>query len=242
MIHSIDLNLLGSYHKKMKLLLFDIDGTLIDTGGAGSRSLNISFEELFSIKEAFKDISMAGKTDIQIMKEGMIKHQISYQDSILTKIINTYIKNLSIQMNNNNKHLKPGIKNLLQILSQKNDFAIGLLTGNIEKGARIKLEPFGLNQYFPSGAFGSDHEDRNRLLPIAVERFTKIVKRNINFRDCIIIGDTPRDVYCAKPYGARCIAVSTGPYSYDSLIKSGADFVMKDLSDTITFLNKIKEF
>lgn len=225
----------------MKLLLFDIDGTLIDTGGAGSRSLNISFKELFSIKDAFKDINMAGKTDIQIMKEGMMRHGIPQDESVIRKIIETYIKNLSIQIKNNNKHLKPGIKTLLELLSKSN-YAIGLLTGNIEKGARIKLEPFGLNKYFSTGAFGSDHEDRNKLLPIAIERYDKILKKKINFKDCIIIGDTPRDVYCAKPYGARCIAVSTGPYSYSSLLEAGADFVMKDLSDVNTFLNKIKEF
>lgn len=227
----------------MKLLLFDIDGTLIDTGGAGSRSLNISFEELFSIKDAFKDITMAGKTDIQIMKEGIFKHNLPYSEDILSKIVDTYIKNLSIEIRNNNKHLKPGIINLLDTLSKNNgDYALGLLTGNIERGARIKLEPFGLNRYFSTGAFGSDHEDRNKLLPIAVERYIRIAGKNIDYKDCIIIGDTPRDVQCAKPYGARCVAVSTGPYSYSSLLETGADFVMKDLSDVNIFLNKIKEF
>lgn len=225
----------------MKLLLFDIDGTLIDTGGAGSRSLNISFEELFFIKDAFKDINMAGKTDIQIIKEGMMRHGIPQDESVIRKIIKTYIKNLSIQIKNNNKHLKPGIKTLLELLSKSN-YAIGLLTGNIEKGARIKLEPFGLNKYFPTGAFGSDHEDRNKLLPIAIERYNKILGKKINYEDCIIVGDTPRDVHCAKPYGARSVAVSTGPYSYSSLLETGADFVMEDLSDINTFLNKIKEF
>jgi phosphoglycolate phosphatase-like HAD superfamily hydrolase len=227
----------------MKLLLFDIDGTLVDTGGAGSRSLNISFEEIFSIKNAFKDITMAGKTDIQIMKEGIEKHNLPYDGSIISKIIDRYIKNLAIQINNNNKHIKPGIKELLEfLLQEKSDYAIGLLTGNIEEGARIKLGAFGLNHYFPLGAFGSDDEDRNKLLPIAIEKYRKILGLSIKFKDCIVIGDTPRDVYCAKPYGAKCIAVATGPYSYNELLKTGADIVMKDLSDTTDVIKKIKEF
>jgi phosphoglycolate phosphatase-like HAD superfamily hydrolase len=227
----------------MKLLLFDIDGTLIDTGGAGSRSLNLSFEEIFSIKNAFKDITMAGKTDIQIMKEGIRKHNLPYNDKIIQKIVETYIKNLSIQINNNNKHIKPGVKDLLELLSRESsNYAIGLLTGNIEEGARIKLGAFGLNHYFPSGAFGSDSEDRNELLPIAVEKYKKILGIPIKFKDCIIIGDTPRDVYCAKPYGASCIAVATGPYSYGELLRTEADIVIKDLLDTRTVIKKIKEF
>lgn len=226
----------------MKLLLFDIDGTLIDTGGAGSRSLNITFEELFSIKNAFIDISMAGKTDIQIMKEGIAKYNLPYEKDILIKIVDTYIRNLSIQIRNNNRHIKPGVRELLELLSLQNgNYSIGLLTGNIEKGARIKLEPFNLNQYFRSGAFGSDDEDRNKLLPIATERYTRILNKPVKFEECIIVGDTPRDVYCAKPYGAKCIGVATGPYSYDALLKAGADFVMKDLSDINTFLRKIEE-
>ncbi len=226
----------------MRLLLFDIDGTLIDTGGAGSRALNISFKELFSIDNAFEGIKMAGKTDIQIMKEGLQRHYIPINQDIIFKISDTYIKNLSIEMRNNNRHLKPCVKDILDFLSyHKRDYALGLLTGNIERGARIKLNPFGLNQYFPSGAFGDDNEDRNKLLPFAVERYNKIFGTNIRFKDCIIIGDTPLDVHCAKPYGAKTIAVATGPYSYENLLKTGADFVMKDLSDVDTFLKKIKE-
>jgi len=117
---------------------------------------------------------------------------------------------------------------------------MGLLTGNIEKGARIKLEAFSLNSYFPSGAFGSDHEDRRFLLPIALRRFSKIFKTEISFNQCIIIGDTPRDVECAKPYGAKVIAVATGPYSEEELIKTEADLVVRDLTMIIKNINFLK--
>lgn len=213
------------------LILFDIDGTLIDSGEAGTRSLNIAFRELFSIENAFEDISMAGKTDIQIMKEGLLKHGI-YADGNLPRIIESYLKNLKREIDNPRRHLKPGIRELLGRLSEIDGIHLGLLTGNLEEGARIKLEPFGLNRYFPSGAFGSDHEDRNLLLPVAIERFKILTGKRFKPENCIVIGDTPRDIYCAKPYGARCIAVATGPYSPESLKSAGADVVFENLGNT----------
>ncbi len=219
----------------MRLILFDIDGTLIDSGGAGTRSLNLAFKKVFSIENAFHDISMAGKTDTQIMKEGLMKHNIS-TDGNLGTVIDNYLKHLRKEINNDRKRVKPGIYEILEKLNLMRDAALGLLTGNIEPGARIKLEPFNLNRYFPAGAFGSDNEDRNRLLPIAVKRFEKLCQRKIDIDKCIVIGDTPRDVHCAKIYGAMCIGVATGPYPTDELIEADADYVLKDLSDYHNFL------
>lgn len=214
----------------MYLILFDIDGTLIDSGGAGTRSLNLAFEKVFSIENAFNGISMAGKTDTQIMKEALVKHGIS-TDGNLSAAIDTYLRHLGEEINNNRKHAKPGVHEILEKLSLMRNVGLGLLTGNIEPGARIKLEPFSLNKYFPAGAFGSDDEDRNRLLPIAIKRFEGLYKRKMRADECIVIGDTPRDVHCAKIYGAKCIGVATGPYPIDALIEAGADHAVKDLSD-----------
>jgi phosphoglycolate phosphatase-like HAD superfamily hydrolase len=214
----------------MYLILFDIDGTLIDSGEAGSRSLNLSFKELFSIVNAFHGISMAGKTDTQIMKEGLLKHAISV-DGNFDIAINMYLKYLQKEIHNDRRYIKPGIYELLEKLSIIRDLELGLLTGNIEPGARIKLEPFKLNKYFPTGAFGNDDEDRNMLLPIAINRFEGLCQKKIGTDECIVIGDTPRDVHCAKIYDAMCIGVATGPYSIDELIEAGADYVVKDLSN-----------
>jgi len=219
----------------MHLILFDIDGTLIDSGGAGTRSLNLAFEKMFSIRNAFNGISMAGKTDTQIMKEGLLKHGIS-TDGNLGAIIKSYLKHLQKEINNDRKHVKPGINEILEKLSLIRDAALGLLTGNLESGARIKLEPFKLNRYFPAGAFGSDDEDRNNLLPVAINRFEELFQKKIDIDECVIVGDTPRDVECAHIYGAMCIGVATGPYSFESLVEAGADYVVEDLSDHHTLL------
>jgi phosphoglycolate phosphatase len=222
----------------MRLILFDIDGTLIDSGGAGTRSLNLVFKKVFSIENAFHGISMSGKTDTQIMKEGLIKHGISTNGN-LNAVIDSYLKHLQREINNARKHVKPGVHEILEKLSFIKGAALGLLTGNLEPGARIKLEPFNLNKYFPAGAFGSDDEDRNRLLPIAVKRFEELYQQKIGLDECIVIGDTPRDVVCAHIYGALCVGVATGPYPIDTLIEAGADYVVDNLSeyyDLIKFL------
>jgi phosphoglycolate phosphatase len=223
----------------MHVILFDIDGTLIDSGEAGSRSLNLSFAELFSIGNAFQGISMAGKTDTEIIKEGMQKHGISAEGNF-EFFISIYLEHLRKEIDNKKKHVKPGIYELLEELTAIGDIQLGLLTGNIESGARIKLEPFDLNKYFPTGAFGSDDEDRNKLLPIALSRFEERCRRKIRVNESVIVGDTPRDVQCAKIYGARSLGVATGSYSIDELKEAGADYVMKDLSSYETlsrFLN-----
>lgn len=219
----------------MRLVLFDIDGTLIDSGGAGVKALNLAMKDLFAIEDAFQGITMAGRTDTQIIRDGLKKHNI-FADGTMDAVIQAYLRYLSREMQNDKKHVKPGIYEILAELQTLSDLATGLLTGNLEKGARIKLEPFRLNEFFLSGAFGSDDEDRNNLLPIAVKRFEHISQKGIAISECILVGDTPRDVECAHVHGAICIGVATGPYSYDALLEAGADHVVSDLTDPTAVL------
>ena len=218
------------YRTMAKLVLFDIDGTLIDPGKVGRRSVTKAFYELFSIKDAFAAIKMAGKTDIQIIKEALSVHGISSNSGIIPEILSRYIKILKTQVDTRTISIKLGAIELLNYLEILDGFQVGLLTGNIKQGAMIKLGTFNLNRYFLFGAFGDDNEDRNGLLPIAVEKFRKMTNINIRFSDCIVIGDTPLDVRCSKPYGAISVAVATGPFSHESLLESGADYVLRDLS------------
>jgi phosphoglycolate phosphatase len=213
----------------MKLVLFDIDGTLINPAGAGTRSANAAFLDLFQVEEAFAGIRMAGKTDIRIMKEGLAANGILLEDGIIGRVLSRYLIHLEVEMKAHGKTLLPGVMELLDSLGRRKDLGLGLLTGNIERGARIKLASFGLNRSFGWGAFGDDHEDRDRLLPIATRKFLDLRGRDIPPADCMVIGDTPADVRCAKIHGATAVAVATGPYSLEALAETGADYVFEDL-------------
>jgi len=224
----------------MKFILFDIDGTLLDSGGAGTMSLTIAFEEVFAVRDAFRSISMAGKTDAQILKEAFELYKIDYSNGIMPEFYRNYVRLLREHIRKASGHIKPGIREALRELQARKECILGLLTGNIEEGARVKLDFFGLNSYFSIGAFGSDDEDRNKLLPIAVDKLCQMYSVKVGFRDCVVIGDTPRDISCSKPYGAFSIAVATGPYSAGTLSAAGADFVFDDLSNTEAFLSLLK--
>lgn len=219
-----------------KFVLFDIDGTLLDSGGAGMRSLDLAFREVFSIEEAFMNVQMAGKTDLQIIREACVVHNISADNGFLPLVLSSYLKNLRNEINRGDKKLKPGIPKLLEDLSSSSLCSLGLLTGNIEEGAKVKLSSLGIDHYFITGGFGSDADDRNLLLPIAADRFTRLTGRQLEYCDCIVIGDTPLDVSCSKPYGAFSVAVASGPYTEEELLKTGADLVLPDLSDTKGFI------
>ena len=222
-------------------MLFDIDGTLLETGGAGVAAMNAAFGELFPAVAAalpgrpFDGIMMAGRTDPEIVADAFSKHGIE-AGGMVSVFMDVYVRHLGAFIENPSKKLKPGVKEALNaLLAVQPGFCLGLLTGNIEKGARIKLEPFGLNGYFGVGAFGSDSADRNSLLPIALDRFNRLgFGRSAS--DCIVVGDTPKDVECAKRHGARAIAVATGRYTAAELVLTEADHVLEDLSDTPFFL------
>jgi phosphoglycolate phosphatase-like HAD superfamily hydrolase len=226
----------GSALTGTKLILFDIDGTLIDPGGAGRMSMTRAFKELYSIPDAFSGIRLAGKTDLRIIKEGLALHGILQRDVDLHSMMSLYVRYLKEEIQNKNKRLMPGVTYLLETLASMKGYNLGLLTGNVEAGARIKLEPFNLNRFFSFGAFGNEHEDRNQLLPLAVKKFRELARVDVDFSACTVVGDTPSDVQCAKTYGASSIAVATGPYSYGELLETGADVVLNDLNGALYYV------
>jgi phosphoglycolate phosphatase-like HAD superfamily hydrolase len=226
-------------HKNIKIFLFDIDGTLMDSGGAGRRSLEYAFASVCDLNRALDNISLAGKTDPKIIKETLRDHGIEGNDGILPRLKASYLEHLEKEIQTVEKHLKPGIPALLEALEASGNSPIGLLTGNMEAGAEIKLGSLGIHKHFGFGAFGSDHEDRNMLLPFALRRYKALTGREAVASQCVVIGDTPRDVECAKPYGAMSIAVETGYSTAEELVAAGADAILKDLSDVQGFLDLV---
>lgn len=214
-----------------KLILFDIDGTLIGSGGAGSEAMNRTLKEMTGISNGFSHVNCAGKTDPQIIREGAASHGIEPHERFMTDFFAIYPRHLEVTVRERRGHVKPGVRDLLESIRAHDGFCLGLLTGNLEDGARIKLEPFALNHYFPFGAYGSDDEDRNRLLPAAIRKFKDLLGMDLSPDACLLVGDTPRDVECAKVHGALCLAVATGPYSVELLRTTGADLVVESLSD-----------
>ena len=219
-----------------RFILFDIDGTLTDSAGAGRRALNQAMLEVTGIEDGFRGVRFAGKTDRLIIREGLEKLGLEAGDRMISLVASRYVASLRTEVARGGGHVKIGARDLIEGLHNTDGCILGLLTGNLEEGARIKLEPFGLNRYFSVGAYGDDGEDRNLLLPIALQRLRKQRGISLNANDCLVIGDTPKDVECARVHGALSIAVATGPYPLEVLQETGADLVVPDLSGTAQLL------
>jgi phosphoglycolate phosphatase len=227
----------------MKLLLFDIDGTLMLSGGAGRRAIDRAFFEIHGIKNAFGDIVPDGNTDPGIFHEIFANHDIRVADESqeFRNVAARYASHLPAEIERSDQaHLMPGVGPLLEHLAAVEDIAMGLLTGNFESTARIKLDRFRLNRFFTFGAFGSDDGIRNRLVPIAVQRAEAALGREIGLGPhVVVIGDTPQDVECALVNGATAIGVAASRYSVADLNAAGAHHAMPTLEDIPTFLNAI---
>ena len=221
------------------LILFDIDGTLVLTGGAGGRAMTLAFEQIFAIPNAFQGMNMAGRTDAWILNDAAAAHDIPQDSPDLARFREAYLRHLAIELEKPGvarKGLMPGVRELLDALAPRDDVYLALLTGNYEAGARLKLEYFDLWRYFPCGAFGDDAPHRNVLVPKALTRVEACGGLTFSAADAVVIGDTPLDVGCAACAGARSLAVATGSHSVDELRAAGADVVLQDLADTAEVL------
>jgi len=234
----------------MKLVLFDIDGTLVLTGGAGLRAMNRACAELVGHADALAGIPVAGRTDRIILADVVARMDRALDDELLAMLRDRYIAHLREEIlmpgvtptaeylgpRGGIKSMMPGIRELLDALQQRPDVFLGLLTGNFEEGARIKLDHFDLWRYFRCGAYGDDAEDRNALVPFAVERARRAGLPEIDAGHVIVIGDTPHDIACARAAGATPVGVATGGFTVDQLRACGADIVFEDLGDREAFL------
>ena len=222
-----------------KLVLFDIDGTLVLTGGAGLRAMTRALHEVFGQADGLDGIPLAGRTDWAILSDAVRRLGRSLDGTLLADLEHRYVTNLAEEIQypgQGRKAVMPGIPQILDELERRDDVFVGLVTGNFEGGARVKLGYFDLWRYFRCGAFGGDAADRNALVPFALERARACGLPDIPDEDILVVGDTPHDVTCAHAAGATAIAVATGTSSVEELRAAGARHVLEDLGDVAAFL------
>ena len=225
----------------IKLLLFDIDGTLVLTGGAGGRAMARAAADTFGVEGELRSISMAGRTDAWIVSQMAATYGVPCNEGLLSRFHDAYISHLRREIHEPGprKGVLPGVRDVLQGLRTRTHVHTALLTGNFERGAQIKLEYFDLWGYFRLGAFGDAAHDRNSLLGVALARFRASGGPPVEPSEVLVIGDTPLDVAVALAGGARSLAVATGGYTMEELKASGADAVLRDLSDVNAALSEM---
>jgi phosphoglycolate phosphatase len=224
------------------LLLFDIDGTLLDTAGAGGGALLDAAEAVFGVRrEDLPPLDLAGATDGGVIRKIFADARHDHCEEKAYAFREYYLQRLHerLQHAEFRGRLLAGVNALLAHLQGSNGYAIGLLTGNIRRGAEIKLRRFSIDHHFADGGFGDDGEHRNDLGPIAVSRMERATGREFAPERVIVIGDTPKDIACAHAMGARCLAVATGKFGRGELETFEPWKVLDDLADLQTVLEVI---
>ena len=217
----------------MRLFLFDIDGTLVTVRGAGRAAFARALEEIYGTAGTIERFDFRGRTDLSIVHELMTEAGLDVERirARVDECFRVYARELTRIIGDGSRvQVLPGVAEVVRQLVARPDAVVGLLTGNIEAGARIKLEPTGLWPFFRVAAYGGDHADRRRLPAIARER-ARALGHEFTFDRITIIGDTPLDVECARGCGAVAVAVATGQHPADELETCRPDLLFSDLAD-----------
>jgi phosphoglycolate phosphatase-like HAD superfamily hydrolase len=227
----------------MRLVLFDIDGTMLNSGGMGRASMQRALAEVFG-SPGNPSYRYDGKTDKQIVRDTMRLegHTDEHIDSRMETLIDLYLEGLQTGVESGNFDVRPldGVVELLDALEAREDIVLGLLTGNVEPGARVKLKAAGIDpDRFRVNAFGSDHEHRPQLPAIAQRRASENLGLDIVGERVIVIGDTPADIQCGRELGARAIAVASGHYTVEQLEAHDPYAVFPSLANTAQVLETI---
>jgi phosphoglycolate phosphatase len=229
----------------MKLVLFDIDGTLLSSEGMGRASMQNALDEVYGSpgNPAYR---YDGKTDRQIVREVMRMegHSDEHIDSRMTQLMDRYLEGLRVGASSGKFNVQPlaGVPEILDALEKRDDVVLGLLTGNIAPGARIKLSAAGIDpDRFRVNAFGSDHEHRPELPAIAQRRANEVLGLDIAGDRLVVIGDTPADIECGRSLGARSIGVASGHYTVEQLLAHNPYAALPSLSDTEKVLEAIMD-
>jgi phosphoglycolate phosphatase-like HAD superfamily hydrolase len=214
----------------VRLVLFDIDGTLIRTGGAGVKAFAKTFASEFNAADGFERLKFAGRTDFSLVREFFTFHQIAPTPGNFKRFFERYVFWLDHILRDSKTEVCPGVWELvreLQALPQAP--LLGLLTGNIRLGAEIKLRHFNLWDVFQTGGFADDHEERDRIAAVARQRGSRVLGENLRGDQVVVIGDTPHDIRCARAIGAKALAVATGGAKLGELELHQPDRAMPDL-------------
>ena len=215
-----------------KLILFDIDGTLLSAGRAARESILAALSSVFAWKGSGEGHDFSGKTDPQIVRE-LVAEAIGAErfEERLPVALEAYLEELSRRLTPELVVPKPGVAQLLARLATEANVTLALLTGNLERGARLKLAPPDFNRFFPFGAFGSDSPDRYRLPSIAIERARARTGRGFSGKSVVIVGDSIHDVLCGRDLGVKAVAVATGPTRVERLAAEKPDVLLESFQD-----------
>jgi phosphoglycolate phosphatase-like HAD superfamily hydrolase len=213
----------------MKVVLFDIDGTLINTGGAGRDALYTALARGFGVHDPHP-VNLSGRTDRGITRELFEAHGIAYTPENWQRFRDAYLDDLSLHLAQRRGHILPGVSELIAGLASRTSHALGLLTGNVREGARRKLSHYRLDHHFAFGGFGDIHPERDDVAREALAAARDHLGIDVPGNQVWVIGDTPLDVRCARAIGARVVAVATGSHGREELTASGADLVVENLS------------
>jgi phosphoglycolate phosphatase len=215
----------------VRLALFDVDGTLIHTGGAGVRAFGKVFATEFGATDGCEGLQFAGRTDSSLVREFFRLHAITPTPEHFTRFFDRYVFWLDQFLPESRTNLCPGVWRFLRRLQAlPQPPLLGLLTGNIRLGAEIKLRHFGLWDLFQTGAFADDHEERGQIALIARQRGSRIVNEELRGDQVLVVGDTPLDIRCGRAIGARVLAVATGGATLDELQRHQPDWAVRDLN------------
>ncbi|MBA2433453.1 MAG: haloacid dehalogenase-like hydrolase [Chthoniobacterales bacterium] len=213
-----------------RLLLWDIDATLVTTGGAGEKALKQIVRERWGVADDFHDIEIAGRTDVHITRQILQKYGIALTEENIRPFLDAYLAGLEEFLPQLNGRVLPGVAEILERLHPHPDRVLALLTGNLRRGAELKLRHFGLWDRFEFGAFADDHHERNELGAFARTRAREKHGHDFEVATIDVIGDTGHDIACGKFFGARTIAVATGTWTRAQLAEHEPDFLFDDLS------------